>query len=173
MRGRPAAEAHLVYTSGEGTIFSFSLSCCCGSGLSKKASAHPFTSCCLCRTDLRTTEFLLSGRILLHWYTETTVWQLYHYSWFTLASVRGTQRGLPHQSQRLTAARMGPGIILKVQPLIGRCFLLKSFLPAAWTRSQTKHSADSNRSWEWCLPDTEIGKKAAEIFPVEKDACRR
>lgn len=66
VRGRLVAEEHLVYTSGEDTIFSFSLSCCYGSRFSKKASTHSLKSCCLCRTDLRTTEFLLSGCILLH-----------------------------------------------------------------------------------------------------------
>jgi len=45
VRGRLVAEEHLVYTSGEDTTFSFYLSCCYGSRLSKQASTHSFKSC--------------------------------------------------------------------------------------------------------------------------------
>lgn len=99
IRARLFAEEYLVHTSGEDTNFNFS--CCYGLRLSKKPPTHIFKSSCLCRADLRTTEFLLSGHILLHRYTEATLWHLSHSLWAgSCWHLSEAQQGLPCLAQQ-------------------------------------------------------------------------
>lgn len=109
VRGRLVAEKHLVYTSGQITIFSFSLSCSYGSRLSKKASSHSLSLAVFAEQILGQLNF---SCLVIFCFPDTLRIQLgictiiagscWHLS-------RGTQHGLPDQSQLLTAAALLSG----------------------------------------------------------------
>lgn len=127
VRGRLVVEEHLVYTSGADTIFSFSLSCCYGSRLSKKASTHSFKFAVFAEQILG--EWNFSCLVILC-FPDTLKLQfgictIIAGSCWHLSEAHSMDCHISHscwlQPLSSVAAMMGSGIILKVRPLIDRC----------------------------------------------------
>ena len=143
VRGRLVAEEHLVYTSGEDIIFSFSLSLAVTAlGSQRRLQPSLLSRAVFAEQILGQLNF---SCLVISCFTDTLKLQfgictIIAGSCWHLSEAHSVDCRISHscclQSRSSAAATMGSGIILKSAAINWWVFFPKSSTPAAWMRSQ-------------------------------------